>query len=179
VPKVRWGVAILSRIEVGHVFRLGTKYSEAMRAVYLDEAEGARAVMDATASGSVGPRRRRSNRTTMTTDRLAISIAPFEVAILPVNMKQADVTTAAERVAADLDARGVEVFLDDREERPGIKFRTQTWRESRAHHARGKERSGRLREIRDRKTGETLGSRWRSGGRGNRAGRKKKSECAP
>jgi len=52
-----------------------------------------------------------------------ISIAPFEVTVLPVNMKNAALAAAAERVAGELDARGIEVLFDDREERPGIKFK--------------------------------------------------------
>jgi len=86
-----------------------------------------------------------------------ISIAPFEVAVIPVNVKQADVMVAAEGVAADLDARGVEVFFDDREERPGIKFKDADLTGIPVRITLGEKNvAAGFGEIRDRKTGETL-----------------------
>jgi prolyl-tRNA synthetase len=170
-------------IEVGHVFRLGTKYSEAMRAVYLDEGGKERiAVMGCYGIG-VGRTAAAAIEQNHDDDGIVwpISIAPFEVAILPVNMKQADVTTAAERVAADLDARGVEVFLDDREERPGIKFKDADLAGIPVRITLGEKNvAAGFGEIRDRKTGETF--RVPLAELANEAtalvGRKK-AECAP
>jgi len=74
-----------------------------------------------------------------------------------VNVKQADVMTAAESVATALDARGVEVFLDDREERPGIKFKDADLTGIPVRITLGEKNvAAGFGEIRDRKTGDTL-----------------------
>jgi prolyl-tRNA synthetase len=74
-----------------------------------------------------------------------------------VNVKQADVMGAAERVASDLDARGVEVFFDDREERPGIKFKDADLTGIPVRVTLGEKNvAAGFGEIRDRKTGETV-----------------------
>ena len=146
-------------IEVGHVFRLGTKYSEAMRAVYLDEGGRERVTVMGCYGIGVGRTAAAAIEQNHDDDGIVwpISIAPFEVAVIPVNVKQADVMAAAERVAADLDARGVEVFFDDREERPGIKFKDADLTGiPRAHHPRGKERGGRVRRDPRPEDGETI-----------------------
>ena len=110
-----------------------------------------------------------------------ISIAPFEVAVIPVNVKQADVMTAAESVATALDARGVEVFLDDREERPGIKFKDADLTGIPVRITLGEKNvSAGFGEIRDRKTGETL--RVPLADLANEAFalvKRKKAECVP
>jgi len=170
-------------IEVGHVFRLGTKYSEAMRAVYLDEGGKERmAVMGCYGIG-VGRTAAAAIEQNHDDDGIVwpISIAPFEVAVIPVNVKHADVMAAAERVAADLDARGVEVFLDDREERPGIKFKDADLTGIPVRITLGEKNvAAGFGEIRDRKTGETL--RIALADLANEAFalvEKKKGECAP
>jgi prolyl-tRNA synthetase len=145
-------------IEVGHVFRLGTKYSEAMRAVYLDEGGKERVTVMGCYGIGVGRTAAAAIEQNHDDDGIVwpISIAPFEVAVIPVNMKQADVTAAAERVAADLDARGVEVFFDDREERPGIKFKDADLTGIPVRITLGEKNvTAGYGEIRDRKTGET------------------------
>jgi prolyl-tRNA synthetase len=72
-------------------------------------------------------------------------------------VKQADVMAAAERVAADLDTHGVEIFLDDREERPGIKFKDADLTGIPVRITLGEKNvAAGFGEIRDRKTGETL-----------------------
>lgn len=146
-------------IEVGHVFRLGTKYSDAMRAVYLDEGGKERVAVMGCYGIGVGRTAAAAIEQNHDDDGIVwpISIAPFEVAVIPVNMKQADVAAAAERVAADLDARGVEVFLDDREERPGIKFKDADLTGIPVRITLGEKNvAAGFGEIRDRKTGETL-----------------------
>jgi len=86
-----------------------------------------------------------------------ISIAPFEVVIIPVNVKNADVTAAAESLAAALDAKGVEVLLDDREERPGIKFKDADLVGIPVRVTLGEKNvAAGFGELRDRKTGETV-----------------------
>jgi len=146
-------------IEVGHVFRLGTKYSEAMRAVYLDEGGKERVAVMGCYGIGVGRTAAAAIEQNHDDDGIVwpISIAPFEVAVIPVNMKQADVTAAAERVATDLDARGVEVFFDDREERPGIKFKDADLTGIPVRVTLGEKNvAAGFGEVRDRKTGETL-----------------------
>ncbi len=146
-------------IEVGHVFRLGTKYSEAMRAVYLDEGGKERVTVMGCYGIGVGRTAAAAIEQNHDDDGIVwpISIAPFEVAVIPVNVKQAEVLAAAERVAADLDARGVEVFFDDREERPGIKFKDADLSGIPVRITLGEKNvAAGFGEIRDRKTGETL-----------------------
>jgi prolyl-tRNA synthetase len=112
-------------IEVGHVFRLGTKYSEAFGARYLgpDGAEkpyvmgcygfgvsrAVAAVIEAGADehGIVWPP----------------PVAPYEVLVMPLDMSEARVAEAAERAYEALRAAGLEALLDDRDERPGVKFK--------------------------------------------------------
>ena len=146
-------------IEVGHVFRLGMKYSEAMRAVFLDEGGKERVIVMGCYGIGVGRTAAAAIEQNHDDDGIVwpISIAPFEVTVIPVNVKQADVMAAAERVAADLDARGVEVFFDDREERPGIKFKDADLAGIPVRITLGEKNvAAGFGEIRDRKTGETL-----------------------
>ena len=170
-------------IEVGHVFRLGTKYSEAMRAVYLDEGGKERVAVMGCYGIGVGRTAAAAIEQNHDDDGIVwpISIAPFEVAVIPVNVKQADVMAAAERVAADLDARGVEVFFDDREERPGIKFKDADLTGIPVRITLGEKNvAAGFGEIRDRKTGETLRIPLAELANGAFAlVEKKKAECAP
>ncbi len=112
-------------IEVGHVFRLGTKYSEALSATYLDAAGKERPLVMGCYGIGVGRTAAAAIEQHHDADGIIwpVSIAPFEVTILPVNMKSAAVAAAAESVGGELAARGVEVLFDDRDERPGIKFK--------------------------------------------------------
>jgi prolyl-tRNA synthetase len=112
-------------IEVGHVFFLGTKYSDAMRCTFLD-AEGKERPMVMGCYG-IGVTRTMSAAIEQGHDadgiRWPITIAPFHVLVSPLQMKDAAVVSAAEQLYGELGARGVEVLLDDRDERPGIKFK--------------------------------------------------------
>ncbi len=112
-------------IEVGHVFRLGTKYSEALKATYLDAAGKERIVIMGCYGIGVGRTAAAAIEQHNDADGIVwpISIAPFEVVVVPVNMKHARLAEEAEALARTLEDRGVEVLLDDREERPGIKFK--------------------------------------------------------
>jgi len=112
-------------IEVGHVFRLGTKYSEALSAVYLDASGKERPLVMGCYGIGVGRTAAAAIEQHHDADGIVwpISIAPFEVTVLPVNMKNNTLAAAAEGVAGELEARGIEVLLDDRDERPGIKFK--------------------------------------------------------
>jgi prolyl-tRNA synthetase len=159
-PCPRCGAALrFSRgIEVGHVFRLGTKYSEAMRATYLDP-EGKERVMVMGCYGiGVGRTAAAAIEQNHDGDGIVwpISIAPFEVSVIPVNVKNRDVVDAAESVGNELSARGVEVLLDDREERPGIKFKDADLAGIPVRVTLGEKNvAAGFGEVRDRKSGET------------------------
>jgi prolyl-tRNA synthetase len=115
---------IYKAAEVGHIFKLGTKYSESMGAMVLD-AEG-KQVPIVMGSYGIGIERILSSAVELYHDDDGIiwpaSIAPFSVIITPVNYKDA-LKMAADRLYDDLRASGIDVLLDDRMERPGVKFK--------------------------------------------------------
>jgi prolyl-tRNA synthetase len=159
-PCPRCGAALrFSRgIEVGHVFRLGTKYSEAMGAVYLDPEGKERTVVMGCYGIGVGRTAAAAIEQNHDGDGIVwpISLAPFEVAVIPVNVKNREVVDAAEGVGNELSGRGVEVLLDDREERPGIKFKDADLSGIPVRVTLGEKNvAAGFGEIRDRKTGET------------------------
>ena len=112
-------------IEVGHVFKLGTKYSKAMRAVYLDE-HGEEQLIFMGCYG-IGVGRTVAAAIEQNHDEngiiFPISMAPFEVVILPLQMHEKTVVESSETVYEDLLDRGIDVLLDDRDVRGGIKFK--------------------------------------------------------
>ena len=120
------GTLLLKRgIEVGHIFQLGTKYSEAMKATVLNEA-GKATIMEMGCYG-IGVSRVVAAAIEQNYDDAGIiwpdAIAPFEVAIIPMNMhKSHRVAELAERFYSELKAAGVDVLFDDRKERPGVMF---------------------------------------------------------
>lgn len=118
-------IAIRRGIEVGHIFQLGTKYSEAMNAVVLDE-QGRAQPMTMGCYG-IGVTRIVAAAIEQNHDERGIiwpvAMAPFTVALVPLNVaKSAAVREANEALYTDLQARGIDVFMDDRDERPGVKF---------------------------------------------------------
>ncbi len=120
------GVLAIERgIEVGHVFYLGTKYSSAMKASFLDET-GKPALMEMGCYG-IGVTRILGAAIEQSHDARGIiwpdSIAPFTVAICPIGMDRSEeVKSAAHQLYGELKALGVDVLLDDRGERPGAMF---------------------------------------------------------
>ncbi|OBT06536.1 proline--tRNA ligase [Vibrio sp. UCD-FRSSP16_10] len=121
------GVIQLKRgIEVGHIFQLGNNYSKAMNATVLD-ANGKSAVMEMGCYG-IGCTRVVAAAIEQNHDDNGIiwpdAIAPFQVAIVPMNMHKSErVKEAAEKLYAELTAQGIEVLFDDRKERPGVMFK--------------------------------------------------------
>jgi prolyl-tRNA synthetase len=113
-------------IEVGHVFKLGTKYSEAFKALFLDEAGKQHpAIMGCY---GIGVTRTLQAVIEQCNDKDGIvwplSVAPYTVCLTPLSIApEGAVMQLAEKVYAQLTARGVEVILDDRDERPGVKFK--------------------------------------------------------
>ncbi|MDP5053363.1 MAG: His/Gly/Thr/Pro-type tRNA ligase C-terminal domain-containing protein, partial [Congregibacter sp.] len=112
-------------IEVGHIFQLGTKYSDAMNAKVLDET--GRNVTLSMGCYGIGVSRIVAAAIEQNHDERGIiwprAMAPFQLAIVPLNMhKSADVAKAAESLHAQCLEQGIEVLMDDRNERPGVKF---------------------------------------------------------
>lgn len=112
-------------IEVGQVFYLGKKYSEAMGATYLD-AEGREQSIEMGCYG-IGISRLVAAAIEQNHDANGIiwpfSIAPFHVLLLPINYKDKTLQEVCDRLYQELQNGGVEVLLDDRDERPGVKFK--------------------------------------------------------
>jgi prolyl-tRNA synthetase len=124
-PQCGMPLAVERVIEVGNIFKLGTKYSVALGATYLDEQGRERPIV--MGSYGIGPARIVASVIEQRHDADGIvwpwSIAPLEVHVLPVNVKQAPVRETAERLYAGLGAAGFQTLLDDRDERPGVKFK--------------------------------------------------------
>jgi prolyl-tRNA synthetase len=127
-PCMKCGRALKIRraIEVGHVFILGTKYSEKLNANFLDEA-GARnpAVMGCY---GIGVTRTLQAVIEQGNDKDGViwplSVAPYQVCITPLAVApESEAMKLAEKFYAELTAKGVDVILDDRDERPGVKFK--------------------------------------------------------
>lgn len=125
-PRCESGTLVLSKgIEVGHVFKLGVKYSEAMNCRFLD-AEGRERAMVMGCYG-VGVSRLVAAAVEQNHDADGIifppAIAPFTVIVSPVGGKDQAVEEAADQVYRALWSAGIDTLLDDRDERPGVKFK--------------------------------------------------------
>jgi len=120
------GTLLIKRgIEVGHIFQLGTKYSQALNAAVQGE-DGRNQILTMGCYG-IGVTRVVAAAIEQNNDERGIiwpdAIAPFQVALLPMNMhKSYRVQELAEKLYAELRAQGIEVLMDDRKERPGVMF---------------------------------------------------------
>jgi prolyl-tRNA synthetase len=127
-PCVKCGQPLKIRrgIEVGHVYKLGTKYSKDFNAVYLDEAGNRNpAVMGCY---GIGVTRTLQAIVEQCNDKDGIiwplSVAPYQVCITPLNVApESEAMKFAEKFYVELSAKNVDVILDDRDERPGVKFK--------------------------------------------------------
>jgi prolyl-tRNA synthetase len=112
-------------VEVGHIFKLGYRYSESMGLRVLDK--NGKEVMPIMGCYGIGIERILTAAVEQGNDNdgfwLPTAIAPFEVVVAPVNVKDEAVRNAAEDIAKRLEAAGFDVVLDDRDERPGVKFK--------------------------------------------------------
>jgi prolyl-tRNA synthetase len=127
-PCVKCGKPLKIRraIEVGHVFKLGTKYSEKLNATFLD-ADGSRKPSVMGCYG-IGVSRTVQAIIEQSNDKDGIiwplSVAPYRVCITPLAVApESEAMKLAEKIYAELSAQGVDVILDDRDERPGVKFK--------------------------------------------------------
>ena len=124
-PDGKGTLQIKRGIEVGHIFQLGTKYSQAMKATVQGE-DGQNHVMIMGCYG-IGVSRIVAAAIEQCHDERGIvwpeAIAPFSVVIIPMNMHKSEkVQATAEKLYTDLQAAGIEVLFDDRKERPGVMF---------------------------------------------------------
>ena len=158
-PRCGGKIELKRGIEVGHIFKLGTKYSKAMGATYLDADGKERPIVMGCYGIGVGRTMAAAIEQNHDKDGIIFpkSIAPFEVIISLVNVKDTVMMEAAEDIYNGLMAQGIEVLLDDRRERPGVKFKDADLIGIPLRIVVGK----RLKEtneveIRDRATGNTI-----------------------
>jgi prolyl-tRNA synthetase len=118
-------LAVETVIEVGNIFKLGTRYSEALGAMYLDESGKEQPIV--MGSYGIGPARIAAAAIEQNADADGIvwpaAIAPFQVHIVVVSLRDAGQVAAAEEIYRACQAAGLEALLDDRDERPGVKFK--------------------------------------------------------
>ena len=111
-------------IEVGHIFKLDTRYSEPLEALYLDEAGKERPIL--MGSYGIGPGRIMAAAVEQNYDDGAMawpsSLAPYHAHVVAIEAAGAEAVSTAERISDELEAAGAEVLLDDRDRRPGEKF---------------------------------------------------------
>ncbi|QMV17829.1 proline--tRNA ligase [Granulicella sp. 5B5] len=124
-------------VEVGHIFKLGYKYTESMGARVLDAngkevmpimgcyGIGIERILTAAIESSAAKFKGQFPDTEKAGEQYALSptIAPYEVIVTITNIKESDLLAAGEKIAADLTAAGIDVLLDDRDERAGVKFK--------------------------------------------------------
>ena len=124
-PRCGSPLAVGKALEVGHIFKLGTRYSESMGARVLDEA--GKEVPIVMGSYGIGVERILAAAVELHHDadgiRWPMSIAPLHLVLLPLQMQDASVREAGEKLYRELAAAGLEVLLDDRDERAGVKFK--------------------------------------------------------
>ncbi|USK51685.1 proline--tRNA ligase [Bacillus sp. CMF12] len=143
-------------IEVGHIFKLGTRYSEAMEAAYLDE-NGRTQPMIMGCYG-IGVSRTMAAVAEQFNDENGFiwprSMAPFDLHLVPINMKDEAQAAVAEELYTMLKRNRYEVLMDDRQERPGVKFADSDLIGLPIRITVGKKASEGIVEVKVRKTGE-------------------------
>lgn len=124
-PKCGKPIKTAQGIEVGHIFKLGTKYSDALGLTYQNE-EGKSVTVPMGCYG-IGVTRCLAAAVEQNNDENGIiwpvSIAPYQAMVIPVNSKSDEQNEIAEKIYNELLSQGIEALLDDRNERPGVKFK--------------------------------------------------------
>jgi prolyl-tRNA synthetase len=124
-PKCGKALRIDTAVEIGHIFKLGYRYTESMGARVLDK--NGKEVTPIMGSYGIGIERILTAAVEQGNDEngfwLPPAIAPFQIVVAPVNVKDDAVKSASEDIAKRLEAAGFDVILDDRDERPGVKFK--------------------------------------------------------
>ena len=118
-------LSVYKTIEVGHIFKLGTKYSEVMGAEVLDQNGSKRPIV--MGSYGIGIERSMAGVVETSHDQAGIiwpvTVAPFEVVVTVVKPKQVECAEVGERLYEALIGAGIDAIIDDRDERPGVKFK--------------------------------------------------------
>src|SRR5580693_3251452 len=124
-PTCGKALRIDTAVEIGHIFKLGYRYTEAMGARVLDK--NGKEVMPIMGCYGIGIERILTAAVEQNNDEngfwLHPSIAPFEIVVTPVNVKDESLLKAAVDLGTRLESAGFDVILDDRDERPGVKFK--------------------------------------------------------
>src|SRR5271154_713081 len=124
-PNCGKALRIDTAVEIGHIFKLGYRYSESMGARVLDK--NGKEVTPIMGSYGIGIERILTAAVEQSNDEngfwLPPSIAPFEIVVTPVNVKDESLLKAAIDIVGRLESAGFDVILDDRDERPGVKFK--------------------------------------------------------
>ncbi|RJQ14382.1 MAG: proline--tRNA ligase [Nitrospiraceae bacterium] len=124
-PKCGAGIVLEKVIEIGNIFKLGAKYSQPLKAVFLDEDGKERPVI--MGSYGIGPARIAASAVEQNNDKDGIiwpqSIAPFDVEIIPLDTADRETMDTTEAICRELEKQGIEILVDDRDERPGVKFK--------------------------------------------------------
>ena len=124
-PNCGSALVVGKAMEIGHIFKLGYKYTTSMGATVLDK--DGKEVTPIMGSYGIGVERILAAAIEQNNDQdgfwLPRAIAPFDVVVTPTNVNEAKLLGAAEEVANKLEAAGFEVLFDDRDERPGVKFK--------------------------------------------------------
>lgn len=157
-PECGGRLELTEGIEVGHIFKLGTSYSESMEAVFQDS-DGQEKPFVMGCYG-IGVSRVVAAAIEQNHDEngiiFPVPLAPYQVVVLNLGLKDQDITGAAEKIYSELTEAGLDVLLDDRDERPGSKFKDADLLGIPFRVTVGKSftKNGVL-EVRNRKTGET------------------------
>lgn len=124
-PRCDGKLDIMRGIEVGHIFKLGTKYSESMNAVFLDENGKERPFIMGCYGIGIGRTAAASIEQNHDKDGIVwpMPLAPFHVHVVPVNVNDKNVMDAAEDIYKNLQDVGIDILMDDRDERAGAKFK--------------------------------------------------------
>jgi prolyl-tRNA synthetase len=125
-PRCDEGKFDVSRgIEVGHIFKLGTKYSDKMKCVYLDENNQEKVMIMGCYGIGVGRTAAAAIEQNHDKDGIIwpLNLAPFQAAVVPANISEKEQAETAEKLYQDLSAAGIEVLLDDRDDRMGVKLK--------------------------------------------------------
>jgi prolyl-tRNA synthetase len=124
-PKCGSSLVVGKAMEIGHIFKLGYKYSKSMGATVLDQ--DGKEVTPIMGSYGIGVERILAAVIEQNNDQdgfwLPLSITPFDVVVTPTNVKEASLLKTAEEIGQKLESAGFRVLLDDRDERPGVKFK--------------------------------------------------------
>lgn len=124
-PKCGKPLSMARGVEVGHIFKLGTKYSDALKCVYLDK-EGKENSMVMGCYG-IGVSRTIAAIIEQHSDadgiKWPVAVAPYKAIVIPTKVNDEENMGAAEKLYSDLCNMGVETLIDDRNERPGVKFK--------------------------------------------------------